>query len=145
MFGLFKRHWIPVVLTVVMAVGGYGVARIRDTYSSDAVMLGGELNAETPQPFNAKRVIYEITGTPGGSASINYLDEKGQPNLVDRAALPWSFTIVTTLPSMSANVVAQASADVGTLRCRVIVDGHVRDDRSGSQYEPFIYCLVKSV
>jgi hypothetical protein len=46
---------------------------------------------------------------------------------------------------MSANVVAQGDTDVTGLRCRVVVDGQVRDDRSTDEYQPFIYCLVKSV
>jgi hypothetical protein len=77
--------------------------------------------------------------------NVNYLDENGQPHLVDAAPLPWSFTVVTTLPSMSANIVAQGDTDVKALRCRVIVDGQVRDDRRSDEYQPFIYCLVKSV
>jgi hypothetical protein len=81
----------------------------------------------------------------GGSVNVDYLDENGQPHRVDAAALPWSFTIVTTLPSMSANVVAQGDRGVNGLRCRVVVDGQLRDDRSSDEYQPFIYCLVKSV
>jgi hypothetical protein len=47
---------------------------------------------------------------------------------------------------MSANVVAQSSIAVeDAIRCRVIVDGQVRDDRHSDEYQPFIYCLVKSV
>ncbi len=52
---------------------------------------------------------------------------------------------MTTLPSMSANIVAQGDTGIRQLRCRVIVDGQVRDDRSLDEYQPFIYCLVKSV
>jgi hypothetical protein len=59
--------------------------------------------------------------------------------------LPWSYTVVTTLPSMSANIVAQGGTEVSGLRCRVIVDGQVRDDRTSDDHQPFIYCLVKSV
>jgi len=81
----------------------------------------------------------------GGSVSVNYLDENGQPHLVENAPLPWSYTIVTTLPSMSANIVAQGDTGIRNIRCRVIVDGQVRDDRTINEYEPFIYCLVKSV
>jgi len=77
--------------------------------------------------------------------NANYLDENGQPHLVDTASLPWSYTVVTTLPSMSANIVAQGSREVHALHCRVIVDGQVRDDRNSNDYQPFIYCLVKSV
>ena len=46
---------------------------------------------------------------------------------------------------MSANIVAQGDAGVNDLRCRVVVDGQVRDERSTDEYQPFIYCLVKSV
>jgi hypothetical protein len=91
-----------------------------------------------------KHIAYQITGS-GGSVNLDYLDENGQPHRVDAAALPWSFTIVTTLPSMSANIVAQGDPGVSGLRCRVIVDGQVRDDRRTEEYQPFIYCLVKSV
>jgi Mycobacterium membrane protein len=77
---------------------------------------------------------------------VDYLDQDGQPHRVDAAPMPWSYTIVTTLPSMSANVVAQGSSTaVDALRCRVIVDGQVRDDRHSDDYQSFIYCLVKSV
>jgi hypothetical protein len=77
--------------------------------------------------------------------NVDYLDQNGQPHRVDNAPLPWSFTIVTTLPSMAANVVAQGERGVNGLRCRVVVDGQVRDERSTDEYQPFIYCLVKSV
>ena len=40
---------------------------------------------------------------------------------------------------------AQGDPGVSGLRCRVVVDGQVRDDRSTDEYQPFIYCLVKSV
>jgi hypothetical protein len=46
---------------------------------------------------------------------------------------------------MSANIVAQGDSDASALRCRVIVDDQVRDDRRSDEYQPFIYCLVKSV
>ncbi|CNO57290.1 mycobacterial membrane protein [Mycobacterium tuberculosis] len=52
---------------------------------------------------------------------------------------------MTTLPSMSANIVAQGDTSVQHIRCRVIVDGQVRDERTINEYQPFIYCLVKSV
>ena len=65
--------------------------------------------------------------------------------VVEHAPLPWSYTIVTTLPSMSANIVAQGDTGIRNIRCRVIVDNQVRDDRTIDEYQPFIYCLVKSV
>jgi hypothetical protein len=143
-FRLFKKAWIPLLLIVIVALGSYVVVRVRDSFGANATVAGGDVNAET-KPFNPKHITYEITAPSGGSANANYLDENGQPHLVENAALPWSYTIVTTLPSMSANIVAQGDPSMRHLRCRVIVDGEVRDDRSSDEFEPFIYCLVKSV
>ena len=143
-FRVFKTVWIPLLLVVVVALGAYAIVRIRDTMGANRTPAAAEGNSDNTKPFNPKHIAYEITGS-GGSVNVDYLDEDGQPHRVDNAALPWSFTIVTTLPSMSANVVAQGDRGVNGLRCRVVVDGQVRDDRSSDEYQPFIYCLVKSV
>ena len=143
-FRVFKKVWMPLLLVVVVALGAYAVVRIRDTIGAHGSASAGAGNGEDTKPFNPKHIAYEITGL-GGSVNVDYLDENGQPHRVDNAVLPWSFTIVTTLPSMSANLVAQGDRGVNGLRCRVVVDGQVRDDRSTDDYQPFIYCLVKSV
>ncbi|MEB3072056.1 MmpS family transport accessory protein [[Mycobacterium] vasticus] len=145
MFRIFKKAWIPLLLVVVVALGGYIVLRVRDSFGANAYTSNGDANADDTKPFNPKHITYEVTAPSGGTVSVNFLDEDGQPHLVEDAPLPWSHTIVTTLPSMSANIVAQGDTSIQHLRCRVIVDGEVRDDRSIDQYEPFIYCLVKSV
>jgi hypothetical protein len=140
---VLKRFWIPLLLVVVVALGGYAIARIRDSLGHQGRNLA-EGSAIT-ENFNPKHITYEVIGT-GGTANLNYLDENGQPNLIENASLPWSFTIVTTLPSMSANILAQGDRNTRDLRCRVTVDGEVRDDRaSDDTIKPFIYCLVKSV
>jgi Mycobacterium membrane protein len=143
-FRLFKKAWIPLLLAVVIVLGSYVVLRVRDSFGANGALGGGEVNADT-KPFNPKHITYEITAPSGGTVSANYLDQDGQPHLVENAPLPWSYTIVTTLPSMSANIVAQGDTGLRQLRCRVLVDGQVRDDRTIDEYEPFIYCLVKSV
>lgn len=145
MFRLFKKHWIALLLVVVVALGSYVVIRIRDSFGANAYVANADANADNTKPFNPKYITYEITGASPGIVSVDYLDENGQPHLVENVPVPWSFTIVTTLPSMSANVVAQGDTSMRHLRCRVVVDDEVRDDRSVDQYEPFIYCLVKSV
>jgi hypothetical protein len=142
-FRMFKTAWIPLLLVVVVALGTYAIVRIRDTLAVNGTVAVAEGNSGTTKPFNKKHVTYEITGSRG-SANLDYLDESGQPHGVDGAALPWTVTIVTTL-SMSANIIAQGDRGVSGLRCRVIVDGEVRDDRSTDEYRPFIYCLVKAV
>ncbi|GAB1813093.1 MmpS family transport accessory protein [Mycobacterium sp. MUNTM1] len=145
MFRMLTKVWMPLLLLVVISLGAYTVVRIRDTFGTYGTVGSGEGSGDNTKPFHPKHITYEITGAPTGTVNANYLDENGQPHLVDTAALPWSYTIVTTLPSMSANIVAQASTEVHALRCRVLVDGQVRDDRKTDDYQPFIYCLVKSV
>lgn len=143
MFRLLRRAWLPLTLVIVVALGAYVILRIRDGAAAPppAVAEGSGITAN----FNPKHITYEVTGS-GGVVSLNYLDENGQPNLVENALLPWSFTIVTTLPSMSANIMVQGDLDVSDLGCRVTVDGQIRDDRTSTDsIKPFVYCLVKSV
>jgi Mycobacterium membrane protein len=144
MFRIFTKAWIPLLLVVVVAVGIYAVVRIRDSLTPSASASAESGNGGDTKPFNPKHITYQVTGA-GGAVDVDYLDENGQPHRIDAAALPWSFTIVTTLPSMSANIVAQGGKTVSGLGCRVTVDGQVRDERSTDEYQPFIYCLVKSV
>jgi len=141
-YAVLKRFWVPLLLTVVVAIGAYAIVRIRDSgHHTPAVAEQSGITAN----FNPKHITYDITGS-GGTVTVNYLDENGQPHLIENAPLPWSFTIVTTLPSMSANIMAQGDRDVSDLKCRVTVDGNVRDDRTSTDtVKPFIYCLVKSV
>lgn len=142
-YRLLKRFWIPLLLVAVVGIGGYAITQIRASATPRPPKLG-EGSGVTAN-VNPKRITYEIVGS-GGTANLNYLDENGQPHLIENAPLPWSFTIVTTLPSMSANIVAQGDRDVSDLGCRVTVDGDVRDNRSSAdKVKPFIYCLVKSV
>jgi hypothetical protein len=144
LFRLFKKAWLPLLLIVLVLLGGYAVVRIRATFGAPSAVAGADGNTDT-KPFNPKHIMYEITGSSGGTVNLNYLDENGQPHGVDAVPLPWSYNVVTTLPSMSANIVAQGDTEVRGLRCRVVVDGQVRDDRRSDEYQPFIYCLVKSV
>lgn len=145
MLGVLRKAWMPLLLVVVISLGAFAVIRIRDTFGTQGAVTSGEGGGDNTKPFRPKHITYEITGAPAGAVNANYLDENGQPHLIEAVPLPWSFTIVTTLPSMSANIVAQASTGVHDLRCRVIVDDQVRDDRKTNDYQPFIYCLVKSV
>jgi hypothetical protein len=144
-FRLFKKLWIPLLLVVVVMLGAYAVVRIRNTFGAGDIAVAADGNGDETKPFNPKHIMYEITGPPGGNVDVDYLDADGQPQRVDAAPLPWTYTVVTTLPSMSANIVAQGNTDMNAIRCRVVVDGQVRDDRKSDEYQPFIYCLVKSV
>ncbi|CPW33872.1 MmpS family transport accessory protein [Mycobacteroides abscessus] len=143
MFRVLQRFWIPLLLVAVVALGAYAIVRVRAAAGHHPERQAD--GSGITENFNPKHITYEVAGS-GGAATLNYLDENGQPHLIENASLPWSFTVVTTLPSMSANIMAQGDRNVSGLTCRVTVDGQVRDDRfSTDAVKPFVYCLVKSV
>jgi len=139
--GLVRRIWIPLVMILVVAVGTVTVVRLHGIFGSHQhVSDAGNLDAIVA--FNPKRVVYEIFGPAGATATINYLDADAQPQEVDNAALPWSFRIETTMSSVVANVIAQG--DGATLGCRIIVNDVVRDQLLVEAHNAATTCLVKS-
>ena len=119
-----KRAWIPLVLIVVLSVSALGVTRLHKIFGSQDLNAGAGGGIEIVQ-FNPKIVLYEITGPPGTTANINYWDADANTHQVNGAPLPWQTTISTTLPAVSANIMAQADGD--QIGCRITVDGVVRD------------------
>lgn len=143
MVGIVKRAWIPLLIVVVVAIGGVVVYRMHGLFGSDneTTRTGAGL-AQDAEPFNPKVVTYHITGTEGAVATINYLDLDSTPQRVDDARLPWSITLKTTKPSASATIIAQGDGD--QIGCRVSVDDEVRDERSSTGVNAQVSCLVKS-
>jgi hypothetical protein len=141
--GIVKRAWIPLLIVVVVALGGVVVYRMHGLFGSDneTTRTGAGL-AQDAEPFNPKVVTYQITGTEGAVATINYLDLDSTPQRVDDARLPWSITLKTTKPSASATIIAQGDGD--QIGCRVSVDDEVRDERSSTGVNAQVSCLVKS-
>jgi Mycobacterium membrane protein len=142
MFGVFKRVWMPLLIVVVVAVGGFTVYRVRGYFGAHGKVGGSSVVFEDTKPFNPKVVIYEIFGPDGGVADINYLDLNGDPQRVDAARLPWSLRLSTTDPAVSPNIVAQGHS--GTIGCRITVDGVVKDKRISNGVNAQTFCLVKS-
>lgn len=138
---LLRRVWIPLVIAVVLATSGLIVLRLHRLFA--AADLNAEANAgiEIVQ-FNPKVVVYEVYGRPGSSATIGYLDADANLHNLSGVALPWSTTISTTLPAVSASIMVQADGD--QIGCRITVDGTVRDERSADGVKAQTYCLVKS-
>lgn len=143
MVGIVKRAWIPLLIVVVVALGGVVVYRMHGLFGSDneTTRTGAGL-AQDAEPFNPKVVTYQITGTEGAVATINYLDLDSTPQRVDDVRLPWSITLKTTKPSASATIIAQGDGD--QIGCRVSVDDEVRDERSSTGVNAQVSCLVKS-
>jgi hypothetical protein len=51
--------------------------------------------------------------------------------------------MTTTLPAVAANLVAQGNS--GSIGCRVLVNGVVKDERTVNEINAYTFCLVKSV
>ena len=140
---IVKRAWIPLLIVVVVALAGVVVYRMHGLFgSNNEITRPGAGLAQDAEPFNPKVVTYEISGTEGAVATINYLDLDSTPQRVDNAPLPWSITLKTTKPSASATIIAQGDGD--SISCRVIVDDKVRDEQSSAGVNAQTSCLVKS-
>jgi hypothetical protein len=137
----FKRAWIPVLLVVVVAVSGLVVTRLHKIFGSQDLNANAGAGIEIVQ-FNPKVVVYEVSGPPGSTADINYWDENANTHQINAVPLPWSTTISTTLPSVSANIVAQTDGD--QISCRITVDGVVREQQNSNGHNAQTFCLVKS-
>jgi len=139
---LVKRGWMVLVTVLVVGLAGFGIYRLHGIFGShNNTSANGGLSNEIV-PFNPKQVVLEVFGTPGATATINYLDVNAQPQQVKDAPLPWSFTITTTEPAVIGNVVAQGNGD--TLGCRITVNGEVKDQRTVNKVDAYTFCLDKS-
>jgi Mycobacterium membrane protein len=139
--GAVKRAWIPLLLVVVLAVSGLVVSRLHKIFGSQDLNANAGAGIEIVQ-FNPKVVVYEVSGPPGSVANINYWDENANTHQVNGAPLPWSTEISTTLPSVSANIMAQS--DGNQISCKITVDGVVREQQNSDGHNAQTYCLVKS-
>jgi hypothetical protein len=130
-----------VVLVVVLAVSGLVVSRLHKIFGSADLNANAGAGIEIVQ-FNPKVVTYEVSGPAGATANINYWDENANTHQVNGAPLPWSFTISTTLPAVSANIMAQT--DGNHISCKITVDGVVREQQNSDGHNAQTFCLVKS-
>lgn len=129
------------MLVVVLAFSGLIVTRLHRIFGSQDLNANAGAGIEIVQ-FNPKVVVYEVSGPPGSTANINYWDENANTHQVNAAPLPWSFTISTTLPSVSANIMAQSDGD--QVGCRITVDGVLREQQNADGLNAQTFCLVKS-
>jgi hypothetical protein len=135
-----KKVWIPLVLIVVLAVSANVVSRLHKQFASADLNANAGAGIEIVQ-FNPKIMVYDVYGPPGTTAQISYFDADANVHLLN-ASLPWSITLSTTLPTVSANLMAQGDSD--EIGCRVTVNGTVREEKSASGVNAQTYCLVKS-
>lgn len=132
--------WIPLVIIVVLAVSGLVVSRLHKMFASEDFNANAGKGIEIVQ-FNPKVVVYDVYGPPGTSAQIGFFDPDANVHFVD-TPLPWSVTLSTTLPAVSASLMARSDSD--QIGCRVTVNGVVREEQSADGINAQTYCLVKS-
>ena len=135
-----KKLWMPLVLVVVVAVAGLVVSRLHRIFGSEDLNANAGAGIEIVQ-VTPKVLVYDVYGPPGTTAQISYFDADANLHLVN-APLPWSITLSTMLPTVSANLMAQG--DSNEIGCRVTVNGTVREEQSANGVNAQTYCLVKS-
>ena len=137
-----RRIWMPLVIALVLVVAAFAVDRLHGIFGKSELTRPGSGLASDPEPFNPKKVTYEIFGPPGTVATVNYLDLDAEPQIARDVTLPWTLELSTTAPATAANIVAQGDSD--TIGCRITVDGVVKDEKTSTGVNAQTFCLVKS-
>ena len=139
---LIRRRWTVIVAVLVVAVVAFTVSRLHGIFGSDNEVSRPSADALENTGYNPKRVLFEVFGSPGSVATINYLDIDAQPQRAEDVTLPWSQTLVTDDPTMFADLRAQGDGEY--IGCRITVNGVVKDERSTDNVNGYIACLEKS-
>ena len=137
-----KRAWMPLAIVVLIAIAGFAVYRLHGVFGVHGAMSTAGARADDIKPFNPKQVTLEVFGSAGTVADINYLDVNAAPQRVDGTPLPWTYSVATTAPAVSVNVVAQGDGEI--IGCRITVNGDLKDQRTVEGIRPQTFCLVKS-
>ncbi len=138
---VLAKLWIPLVFVVVLSVSAVVVMRLHRVFASQDLNPNAGAGIEIVQ-FNPKYVAYEAFGPPGTIADINYWDAEANVHQLNGVPLPWSFTVVTVLPAVQANMVVQGNSD--QIGCRIKIDDRLLDERRAIGGNAQTFCLVKS-
>jgi Mycobacterium membrane protein len=146
-----RRFWVVLVIAAVVAVSGFCVYRLRGIFGVHGNTFGGGAVAEEIKPFNPKVLTLEVWGPPGSVATINYMDKDSKPQQALNVPLPWSTELITTQPSLPANLVAQGSGD--WIACKITLDDNdgrgpvvkaTNQSPANETVQAFTFCLNKS-
>lgn len=140
-FRVLRRLWIPLVILVVIASGGFIVTRLHSVFGSEKRPSYADTKVNDTKPFNPKHMTYEVFGPPGTVATISYFDVNADPQHV-KEPLPWSLEFASTQATAVGSVVAQGDSD--SIGCRIIVDGEVKAERISNEVNAFTFCLLKA-
>jgi len=139
---VLKRQWTVILAVLVVAITGFCIYRLHGIFGSNNAVTRPAADALENTKYNPKRVLFEVFGSPGSVATMNYLDEQAQPQRVNDAPLPWSRMLTTTDPTLYADLRAQG--DGAWIGCRITVNDVVKDERSIKAVNGYIACLDKS-
>ena len=140
-FRVLERVWIPLVIAVVVGLGGFTVWRIHGIFGSEKRPSYSDTATDDSKPFNPKRLTYEVFGPPGTVADISYFDVNADPQRVDGAKLPWTMKLTTKAASVMGNIVAQGNTN--TIGCRIVVDDVVKAEKISHEVNAFTFCVLK--
>jgi hypothetical protein len=139
---VLKRQWTVVVAVLVVALTGFCVYRLHGVFGSNNAVTRPAADALENTGYNPKRVLFEVFGSPGSVATMNYLDEQAQPQRVNDVQLPWSHMLTTNESTLYADLRAQG--DGNSIGCRITVNGVVAEERFSNNVNGYIACLDKS-
>jgi Mycobacterium membrane protein len=139
-FRVLRRLWIPLVVLMVIAVGGFTVSRLHGLFGSEKRPSYADTRVDN-KPYNPQHLRYEVFGPPGTVALISYYDDTGSPQHVDGATLPWSLEFAVTAATGIGSVAAQGDSD--SLGCRILLDGVVKAEKVTNEVSAFTSCMLK--
>lgn len=133
--------WIPLVVLVVIAVGGLTVWRLHGLFGSEKGLSYADTRVDN-KPYNPQHLRYEVFGPPGTVALISYYDVDGSPQHIDGVHLPWSLEFAVTAATGIGSVAAQGDSD--SIGCRITLDGVVKAEKVTHEVGAFTSCMLKA-
>jgi hypothetical protein len=141
---ILRRLWIPLVVLVVLAAGGFTVFRIHGIFGSEIRPSYGNANpSDVAERATSSQVLrYEVFGPAGTVALISYFDGNGDVNYARGVSLPWSLEFPVTTAASIGSVAAQGDSD--SIGCRITIDGVVKAEKVTEQVSAFASCILKA-
>jgi len=133
---------VPLVIVLVLAAGGFTVARLHGVFGSETRPVYSDTPIADSKTFDPKHLTYEVFGLPGTVAMISFFDGDGEPRTLRGVSLPWTETFTISQTTAVGSLMAQGDSDV--IGCRITVDDEVKAERTTHQPTALTYCLLKA-
>ncbi len=134
--------WIPLLVVVVVAVGGFTVSRLHGIFGSEKRVTYSDTKSAESKTYDPKQMSYEVFGAPGTVANISYFDKDTEPIYITNISLPWRMQFDIGNATAIGSLMAQG--DTGNIGCRITVDGEVKAEKVATGTNAFTSCLLKN-